>query len=107
MTMLYEAFMAEYGLMPDDADERFSFRQMSVLVQARNDRKKNEATLSAVQLSKVFFGDKEADQQPTGSQERPKMLTADQWQQNRDRQKPKEGDSQPYKHVGIKVKTVE
>jgi hypothetical protein len=53
---MYEAFMAEYGIFPDEVDNRFSLRQMSILIQAQNKRKELLSKLQAQHIWSVVFG---------------------------------------------------
>jgi hypothetical protein len=60
--------MAEYGLFPEDADERFSLRQMAVILQSRTRRKTNEFREHAHILWTMAFGDgKQEETQTTSS----------------------------------------
>lgn len=60
---MYEAFMVDYGLMPDEADERFSIRQMGELIKARTKRIEAEAHTNAHTLIKGLFGEGGAGKQ--------------------------------------------
>lgn len=53
---MYEAFMADYGLMPDETDERFSLRQMSLLLSSRSKRKKAESRIAAQEIWEMAMG---------------------------------------------------
>lgn len=66
---MYEAFMVDYRLMPEEADERFSIRQMGELIKARQNRVKQEqeyiAELQSRILIKNLFGEGDTNGGPT------------------------------------------
>jgi hypothetical protein len=65
---MYENFLAEYHLFPDEVDERFSLRQMSLLLQAQMTRQERQGKLNAAQIWSMVFGNDKKQDSSQGSQ---------------------------------------
>lgn len=57
---MYENFMAEYNLLPYEMDERFSLRQMSLLLQAQMKRQERQGKLNAAHIWSMVSGDEKS-----------------------------------------------
>jgi hypothetical protein len=67
---MYENFLAEYHLFPDEVDEKFSLRQMSLLLQAQMTRQERQGKMNAAHIWSMVFGDDKKQESSQSSQDK-------------------------------------